>query len=66
MKHNPCPVCNNTRHSHDKGRAPSGKRAWRCKLCGVDWIKGSKGRRRQFSRQRTRNQFKDTGASKWE
>lgn len=59
-----CPVCRCNKL--DKGRALTGRRAYRCKLCGNTWTAGTQGRKAKFSAQRQGTQFHDTGACKQE
>jgi transposase-like protein len=59
-----CPNCKHT--GLDKGRAFTGKRAYRCQWCGNIWTEGARGRQRKLSPQRQGYQFADTGAAKRE
>lgn len=58
-----CPGCH-VIGKVDRGRSFSGRRAYRCKLCGAVWTMGRQGRRPRYSIQRDGYQFADTGASR--
>lgn len=49
----------------DKGRAPDGRRAYRCQQCRYIWTRGLQGKKPQFSLQRPGYQFNTTGAYAW-
>jgi transposase-like protein len=52
-----CPRC---RHPGiDKGRAPDGRRAYRCQKCNNLWTEGMQGREKNWSEQRQGFQFKE-------
>lgn len=56
-----CPRC---RHKGiDKGRAPDGRRAYRCQSCCEVWTMGMQGRKRKYSPQRESFQFADSKGS---
>ena len=57
-------ICSCGCHKKDVGRAFDGRRAYRCKQCGVIWTTGLQGRNKKYSNQRSGYQFKDTGAGK--
>jgi hypothetical protein len=58
-----CKVCRNG-VVPDKGRAPDGRRAYRCRTCGCVWTEGLQGKKQSWNPQRQQYQFADTGAHK--
>lgn len=55
--------CANCGRDHiDKGRAFDGRRAYRCRCCGLVWTEGMQGRAPRYSAQRMGYQFADSGA----